>query len=276
MAVQRIYKDIPLSGATSDPRGNDWYDLAAGKGVLVLAKLREELGSRVFDEAMDSFGKAHAGKEVTTAEFRSHMEKMSGKSLEPFFQKYVQSSDPNGPGTATWKLGTKKERPVWSIFGWEKGIEDTLIIYGTQAEAAANREAALRLQEVIARRWGNYRPAIKADVDVTESQIQDKNLLLIGRPETNSLAARLQEQLPIKFGLRSFEVKGTTYAAAQSAVAVSGPHPHHAQRCMVLLAGLSAEATWKLPQQLGWTPCDALVVTPEGAKAMVLRKVGLE
>jgi hypothetical protein len=213
---------------------------------------------------MDSFGKAHAGKEVTSEEFRSHLEKTSGKSLEAFFQKYAQTIQPNG------------DKPVWSIFGWEKDIDHTMIIYGTQAEAAANREAAQRLQDAIARGWGNYRPIFKADVDVTPSEIKNKNLLLIGRPEANSLVAKLQDQLPIKFGLRSFEVKGTTYASDKSAVVVAAAHPDHGQRCIVVLAGLSAEATWKLPNQIGGTPCEVLVVSPEGTKPIVLRHVGLE
>jgi len=264
MATQRLSKDTSLAETKNDPRANDWYDLATGKGVMVLDKLRHELGAKVFDQAMDSFGKAHAGKEVTTEEFRSHLEKASGKNLDTFFQKYVQTTQPNG------------DKPLWSIFGWEKDIDHTMIIYGTQAEAAANREAAQRLQDAIARGWGNYRPIFKADVDVTPSEIKDKNLLLIGRPEANSLVAKFQDQLPIKFGLRSFEVKGTTYASDKSAVVVSAAHPDHRQRCIVVLAGLSAEATWKLPNQIGWTPCEVLVVSPEGTKAMVLRKVWLE
>lgn len=264
MATQRLSKDISLAQTKNDPRANDWYDLATGKGVMVLDKLRHELGGRVFDEAMNSFGQAHAGKEVTTEELRSHLEKASGKNLEAFFQKYVQTTQPNN------------DEFVWSIFGWDKDIDKTMIIYGTQAEAAANREAAQRLQDAIARGWGNYRPIFKADVDVTPSEIKDKNLLLIGRPEANSLVAKYQDQLPIKFGLRSFEVKGTTFASEKSAVIVAAAHPNHRQRCIVVLAGLSAEATWKLPNQIGGAPCEVLVISPEGTKPMVLRKVGLE
>jgi hypothetical protein len=265
MATQRLGKDIPLASTKSDPRGNDWYDLAAGKGVLVLAKLRQEVGGKAFDRAMESFGRDHAGKEVTVEEFRAHLEKASGKNLEPIFQKYVQTTQPSGD-----------HNPVWSLTGWEKNIEQTMIIYGTQAEAAANRETAVRLQDVIAQRWGNYRPIIKADVDITTTEIKDKNLLLIGRPEANALSAKLQGQFPIKFGLRSFEVNGTTYASEKSAVITAAAHPDHAQRCVVLLAGLSAEATWKLPTHLGGVPCEALVVSPEGTKAVVMRRVGLE
>ncbi len=249
MAIQRLGKDIPLNSYQSNPRENDGYDLAAGKGVLVMAALRKELGAKSFDDVMDQFGRAYAGKEVTTAEFQEHLEKSTGKNLGSFFQQHVLGAKKNGAS-----------KPVWSIFGWDKSIEQTLIIYGTQAEAAANREAAQRLQNVVARRWGNYRPAIKADVDVTESEIKDKNLLLIGRPEANTLVSKIQGQLPVKFGHRSFEVQGTTYASELSGAIVAGAHPHHLQRCMVVFAVLSAESTWKLVAHMCYTPCDVQVV----------------
>ena len=35
--------------------------MAAGKGVLLLASLRQEIGTETFDKLMDEFGTAHAG-----------------------------------------------------------------------------------------------------------------------------------------------------------------------------------------------------------------------
>jgi hypothetical protein len=265
MAVQRLGRIISLKDIKSDPRCNDWHDLATGRGVIVLAKLRNELGAKNFDAALDSFGRANAGKEINVADFQAHLEKATSKSLADFFAREVRETMKFIP------LPT-----VWSIFGFEKDLENTLIVYGTQAEAAANREAAERLQHVIARRWGNYRPTIKADTDATPSELRDKHLLLVGRPETNTITNKLRFNFPIQFGHRSFVVKGTTYASDQSGLIIAGANPDHPNRCAILFAGLGAEATWKLVTQMGFTPCEAVVVTSQGAKPVVLRKVPVE
>ncbi len=69
-AVRRLGRDVPLAETKADPKNGDWYDLASGKGVLLLAELRTKMGAAKFEEMMDEFGRANAGKEVTTAQFR--------------------------------------------------------------------------------------------------------------------------------------------------------------------------------------------------------------
>ena len=91
MATQRLGKETPLTQLKLDPRENDGYDQVSGRGVLVLHKLRETLGAEVFDAALDQFGKGNAGREVTTADFRAHLEKVTGKSLEAFFSSNSRS-----------------------------------------------------------------------------------------------------------------------------------------------------------------------------------------
>jgi hypothetical protein len=82
--------DVPLARTHADYAHSDWYQIASGKGVLVLHELRHLLGKSKFEEAMDSFGREHAGKEVTAAEFQSHCEKVAGKSLTSFFDYWLQ------------------------------------------------------------------------------------------------------------------------------------------------------------------------------------------
>ena len=54
--------DLALSEIHADLRSDDWYDIASGKGVLVLAELRAIMGDKPFDKFMDEFGRAHAGR----------------------------------------------------------------------------------------------------------------------------------------------------------------------------------------------------------------------
>ncbi len=46
-----------------------------------LSLLRGFIGKKPFDEAMDSFGKKHAGKAVTVAQFKDHFEKTTKQEL---------------------------------------------------------------------------------------------------------------------------------------------------------------------------------------------------
>src|SRR5262249_42161786 len=73
--------DEALSALKKDLRKDGWHRIGLGKGVLLLEALRAEVETEKFDAAMASFGKAHGGKEVTTAQFFAHMAKETGKNL---------------------------------------------------------------------------------------------------------------------------------------------------------------------------------------------------
>ena len=77
----RTDAEVPLSKTQADNRRDGWYRVACGKGVLLLHELRSQLGADKFDAAMDEFGRANAGKQVATAQFVEHMEKVAGKPL---------------------------------------------------------------------------------------------------------------------------------------------------------------------------------------------------
>lgn len=260
MAVQRLGHDIPLAQTKADAATNDWHDLATGKGVLLLNDLRKKMGAAKFDAMMDEFGRANAGKEVTTAMFQAHAESAYGSSLESFLKPRLESGDND----------EKKTPPrIWSITGFEKDLDNTLIVYGTGGDRAAQREAAHRLQRAIARRFGNFYPEIKADKNVTEDDLRENHLLLIGRPETNLLTPGLASGMPVQFGPRSFTLNGETYAAPDTAVVVAGRNPKNSKRCIVVYAGLSADATWRCVDRLNAPPCDALVIAGDMQKPAV-------
>lgn len=68
-AAVRASADTPLSHVRAAVGDDDWYRIASGKGVLLLNDLRGRLGHDAFIEFMDRFGREHAGKEVSTADF---------------------------------------------------------------------------------------------------------------------------------------------------------------------------------------------------------------
>ena len=71
-----------------------------------------------------------------------------------------------------------------------------MIVYGTLKESDAQREAAHRLQRQIERKWSNFAVPILADKDATAEATKGRHLLLIGRPETNSVTKWLSPLPP--------------------------------------------------------------------------------
>lgn len=237
-AVRRLGRDVPLAETRREDKSDLWYHQAAGKGVLLLAELRRALGEERFDRMMDDFGRAHAGKPVTTSALRQAAEKVAGKSLASLFDPYLVGT-PQLPAGGTWAINSFESEP-----------ERTLIVYGTLKEASAQKEAAQLLQHKIARRWCNFDVPIKADTEVTSDDLARHHLLVIGRPDTNAVARDHARSLPVRFGSGSFALRGVTYAHPGSAVIVAGDNPASPRYSLVLFAGLGAESTWHSVQRI--------------------------
>jgi hypothetical protein len=78
-----------LSSTRVALRNSDWYRVAAGKGVWLLHSLRRQMGGETFDAMMDAFGRAHAGKAVSAAQFQAHVEKWVGNTRADFFDTWL-------------------------------------------------------------------------------------------------------------------------------------------------------------------------------------------
>jgi hypothetical protein len=85
----RARPEMPLSSTHAELRNNDWYHVAAGKGVWLLHSLRRQMGSKSFDAMMDAFGREHAGKAIRAAQFQAHVEKWVGNSRADFFAAWL-------------------------------------------------------------------------------------------------------------------------------------------------------------------------------------------
>ena len=203
---------------------DEWYDIAAGKGVLVLAELRKRWATRPSWTFMDAFGRAHAGKP------RRHG-RLLRRGREGPWQAPRHRSRPTGStATALAKLGDdararQASGRFWAVDSFERQLDATLIVYGTLAEADAQREAADMLRRKLAARCANILIPIKADRDVTDDELRSNHVLLIGRPATNRITARLAGSLPVRFGPASFRLRDRTYAHPHTALAAAGPNP---------------------------------------------------
>jgi len=242
-ASRRVGRDIPLSETRASHFDRDWYRIAAGKGTLLFAALRRQLGDDKFIHCLDEFGQANAGQSVTTDQFRKHLQKTAGTDAVATLDHW-QTSD--------LRSEFESHNP-WSIFSYEAEPNRVLIVFGTQQDEAAQRDAAKQLQIEVARRFNNIEPPVKSDRDVTDEDLSTHHLLLIGRPAANRVTARSLDQskhFPVKFSSQSFVVGGRTYSHPDTFVIAAGDNPFSARYSAVVFAGLNATSTWKSARNL--------------------------
>ncbi len=85
----RARQETALEEIHAELRQSDWYRVSAGKGVWLLHSLRRQMGGETFDAMMDAFGREHAGKPVSAAQFRAHVEKWVGNQRADFFNAWL-------------------------------------------------------------------------------------------------------------------------------------------------------------------------------------------
>ena len=211
-----------------------WHREQVGYGVLALHALRGFLGDSAFVAAMDAFGRAHAGKEVTVAEFAAAVGRETEKDVAGFLGRWA--ADPPAGG------------PAFTTTAWLGDPEHVVIVYGTTADAAANEAAARKLQEDIRVRWSNI--TVPVVPDTAEVELKGRHVVLVGRPAANARAKRFAAAFPVTFGPASMRVKDKLYAHEDTAVVAAGTNHADPRYSAVLIAGLSADATYRAPAGL--------------------------
>ncbi len=79
-------------------------------------------------------------------------------------------------------------------------------------------------------------PTIK-DSELTDEQIESKNLILFGDPSSNAVLAKVVEDLPVTWTKESLEVGGKTYDPKTQAVSLIFPNPLNPTRYVVINSG---------------------------------------
>ena len=260
-------KDGTASEIDTELDRGRWHREQVGRGVLMLHALREKAGDKPFRKALDAFGRAHAGREVTAAEFAATVGPALGLDLGRFLHRQEAALARQHDATAG----------RFTVLSFLEAPEETLIVYGTADDEAANREAAGLLAEQVRKRWSNVTVPVVADRDAADEKLKGRHLLLVGRPSTNTVAARFAKAFPVAFTAGTFTVRDDVYAHPEGAVAAAGISPLDGRYSVVLLAGLSGAATYMAPPFLvakEHASKDAaageVLVIPAGGKAKAL------
>jgi hypothetical protein len=244
------------SGGASPPSPLDveldrarWHRERVGYGVLTLHALREFVGAEAFAAALDAFGRANAGKEVAVKEFAAAVSDRTGKDVAKWLAE--RGEDPKVGGA------------TFSTVHWLAEPESAVIVYGTAGDVAANRAAAVALQTAVRVGHGNVIVPVKTDTEVGDDDLKGRHVVLVGRPAVNATARKFAAALPVSFGGGSFRVGGEDFAHEGTAVVAAGANPLSPRYSVVLVAGLSAESTYRACERASF-PLAEVVVHPHG------------
>jgi hypothetical protein len=226
-----------------------WHRERTAHGVLTLHALREFLGAEKFVEALDAFGRANAGREVSARQFADFLGERTGRDVAGWLAD--RGADPAVGG------------PVFTTASWLHEAGSAVIVYGTAGDNSANRAAAAALAKVVRVSHGNVVVSVKSDTEAADADLTGRHVVLVGRPATNRIADRFAAAFPVTFGAGSIAVGDEVFAHDGTAVVAAGTNPQSPRYSAVLVAGLSADATYRVCER-GSFPSAEVCVYPTG------------
>jgi hypothetical protein len=208
LEAERIrYRGLKLAPGNAQIR----FQREETKGALFLDQLRRKIGDEAFFQLMKDYFAANATKTVTA---------------QSFLDKAGAAFDFTDPG----------DGPAYLPDDIARRLSSAVIVYGTVAEAGANRFAAERLQSRY-RESAQINVAILKDFEVSADDLRHRDVIFVGRPATNSALAGWAEQIGLHYSDRAFERDGETYASERNSLVMAATNPLDPAHMVLLIAG---------------------------------------
>ncbi|MEZ0298811.1 MAG: sugar-binding protein, partial [Candidatus Methylacidiphilales bacterium] len=154
------------------------------------------------------------------------------------WHSYVRKPGPDGkPHWAPGKVADNEKR-----FGVSGPINDFqrdrfIFVYGTGGDTA-EQEAQKKRGEKLSD-WGlGAKFLCKADKDITEKDLQDSNVIVVGTPANNSLLAKMSDKIPLKYTDTSLQLGDVKAEGPGSGACLIVPNPLAPSRYAVILSAV--------------------------------------
>jgi hypothetical protein len=223
--------DQSLSSLQEDLHSNTWFLMARSKGALALDAVRRKVGDGRFLAAMRDFFDANTTKPVTTAQFNAAIGAEGSAVLGPWL---AGTGLPGGPARFGYAASLITRQ-----------LPTAVIVYGTTAEGGANRYAAEQLQSKMLD-WFEGSAPIRKDFEVTDEELRTRDVIFVGRPETNSALAAWSKPIGLRYEQAAFQVSGQEHASEYEALLYAAPNPKDAKHMVLVMAGNSPLETVRL------------------------------
>lgn len=221
-------QDPPLSQLRSSTTSATWHTIAETKGALLLDALRLQMGDDAFYAFMRAFYAQNTTKSVHTADFIS----AAGAAHRPFFDKWLNAMGlPDSPQGATYLAGSIRSR-----------LAQTIIVYGTLAEAGANRYAAEQWQKQFLNQYESEARIYK-DFEASPEALSQHDVVFVGRPETNSALAAWAMKIGLDYAGPDFRIQNKDHASENEALIWTAANPEDARHMVLVAAGNSPLST---------------------------------
>jgi dienelactone hydrolase len=92
--------------------------------------------------------------------------------------------------------------------------------------------------------WQKHKPQVFKDTEISETDLAQYSLLLVGGPEANAVSAKLMDRLPIRITEDQISLDGHAFKAKDAAVQVLYPSPLNPQRYVLLSASTSTDGMY--------------------------------
>jgi len=128
-------------------------------------------------------------------------------------------------------------------------LGSAILVYGSMADAGANRYAAEELQKHFFRSLESAVP-IRKDFEVSDEELRSRDVIFVGRPESNSALSRWQNQIGLESAGGLFRIAGRDHASETEALVLAAANPLDRRHMVLVLAGNSALQTVLLTKTL--------------------------
>ncbi len=196
MDAQRIhYRGLKLAPERPDTS----FRLQEVAGALFLDALRRKMGDDEFLKLMNGYFAENTTKTVTAQSF-----------LDAARTKYEVPDPGDGPAYIPGDISQR--------------LASAIIVYGTSSEAGVNRYAAEQMQ-IRFRERSQREVAVYKDFEAPSDLLARKDVIFIGRPETNSALAAWADKLGLDYHAAVFKLNGKTYASERNSLVFAARNP---------------------------------------------------
>lgn len=133
-------------------------------------------------------------------------------------------------------------------------FERLLFVYGTNdpGEAPLARRMVERLSPPMFATTVQWE--VKADKDVTEQDLENRSLVLVGTPRGNGILRRIMETLPIRADEKGITVGDRRFEGPETAASFIYPSPLSPRNYVVVHTGVSKRALFYIDHLPRWLP----------------------
>jgi hypothetical protein len=221
-------RDQPLASLASSTTSSNWHTIAESKGVLFLDALRRSMGDDAFYGLMRAYFEKNTTKTVHAADFVASV----GAPQQPLIAKWLNETGlPDTPTGALYTASAIRPR-----------LGSAILVYGTLAEAGANRYAAEQWQKSLLNQFESA-VRIYKDFEVSDADLRDHDVVFVGRPETNSALAPWSKRMALDYVGSVFRIEDKDHASENEALIWTAANPENRAHMVIVAAGNSPLST---------------------------------